>query len=90
MKSRVETPEGVLVRELQGESVLLNLESESYFGLDDVGTRMWQALASTSSVDAAFKMLLAEFDVEPDRLRSDLAAFVDTLAEAGLIRVSQG
>ena len=70
--------------------MLLNLESESYFGLDDVGTRMWQALTSTSSTEAAFEMLLAEFDVEPDRLRSDLADFVHTLTEAGLIRVREG
>lgn len=90
MNSRVETPESVLVRELQGESVLLNLESEAYFGLDDVGTRMWQALTATSSIEAAFEMLLAEFDVEPDRLRSDLTDFVENLTKAGLIRVSQG
>jgi len=84
---RVETPEGVLIRELQGESVLLNLDSETYFGLDDVGTRMWAALHATESVDAAHAALLAEFEVEPERLRADLAAFVETLAGAGLLRV---
>ena len=84
---RVEVPEGVLIRELQGESVLLNLESECYFGLDEVGTRMWSALASTDSIEAACESLLAEYDVERERLRSDLATFVETLAEEGLVRV---
>jgi hypothetical protein len=84
---RVQVPEGVLIRELQGESVLLNLESECYFGLDEVGTRMWNALASTDSIEAACETLLAEYDVEPARLRSDLATFIDTLAEEGLVRV---
>jgi hypothetical protein len=37
----VPSPE-VLVQELEGEAVLLNLASERYFGLDDVGTRIWQ------------------------------------------------
>lgn len=87
---RVEVPEGVLVRELQGESVLLNLDSECYFGLDDVGTRMWSALTATGTLEAAFEALLGEYDVEPGQLRADLAAFVETLAGAGLVRVVPG
>jgi hypothetical protein len=87
---RVEVPEGVLVRELQGESVLLNLDSESYFGLDDVGTRMWSALTTAGSVEAAFETLLGEYEVEPGQLRADLSAFVETLAGAGLVRVVPG
>lgn len=85
---RIEVPDGVLVRELQGESVLLNLDSESYFGLDDMGTRMWQALTTTASSGAAFEALLAEYDVAPETLRADLAEFIETLADAGLIRVA--
>ncbi len=42
--SRVAAPRHVLVRALDRESVLLNLETERYFGLDEVGTRMWQLL----------------------------------------------
>ncbi len=85
---RVTTPEGVMVRELEGESVLLNLHSESYFGLDAVGTRMWAALAESASIEAAFEKLLAEYEVEPDHLRADLRAFIQRLVEAGLIEVS--
>jgi hypothetical protein len=85
---RIEVPEGVLVRELQGESVLLNLDSESYFGLDDVGTRMWHVLAATASTGAAFEALLAEFDVSPEELGRDLAEFIAALSAAGLVRVT--
>ena len=84
---RVEIPEGVLVRELQGESVLLNLDSECYFGLDEVGTRMWGALTSTADVEAACDALLVEYAVERERLHSDLLAFIETLAGEGLVRV---
>ena len=89
LKGRVTTPEGVLVRELEGESVLLNLNSESYFGLDDVGTRMWAALTNSPSIEAAFEMLLAEYEVEPEHLRADLSSLVERLTEAGLIDVSE-
>lgn len=85
---RIEIPEGVLVRELQGEAVLLDLDSECYFGLDEVGTRMWRALSGTLDIAQACESLLAEFDVEPGRLRTDLDEFVEQLAEAGLVRVA--
>jgi hypothetical protein len=87
MEGRVTTPESVLVREIGGESVLLNLASESYFGLDEIGTRMWAALMASCSSASAYEVLLAEYDVEPEQLRADLASFVRELAGAGLIEV---
>lgn len=86
---KVEPGANVLVRELHGESVLLHLDSESYFGLDAVGTGMWNALTSTGSIDAAFEALLLDYDVEPHRLREDLEVFVEGLARAGLVNVRE-
>jgi len=84
---RIRTPEGVLHREIAGESVLLNLGSERYFGLDEVGTRMWAALTTAASIEAACEALLEEFDVDAETLRSDLLAFIAKLEEAGLVAV---
>lgn len=88
LQGKVSIPDGVLVRELQGESVLLNINSESYFGLDDVGTRMWTALTAAPSVEAAYEALLAEYEVEPERLRADLSGFIEKLVELGLLNLS--
>lgn len=85
---RIEIPDGVMMRELQGEAVLLNLDSECYFGLDEVGTRMWAALTTQPTAGAAFEALLAEYEVAPEELRADLAEFVEALAAAGLVRVA--
>lgn len=87
---RVLAPDAVLVRELDGESVLLHLDRESYFGLDDVGTRMWQVLTTAASVEAAYQALLAEYNVDPDLLRRDLADLVQQLVEQGLLEVAGG
>jgi len=87
LKDKITVPDGVLVRELAGESVLLNLNSESYFGLDEVGTCMWAALATSPSIEIAFDTLLAEYEVEPERLRVDLHNFIQKLVELGLIHV---
>ena len=88
LKGKVSIPEGVLVRELRGESVLLNLNTESYFGLDDVGTRMWAVLTGSPSVQAAYEILLAEYEVDPARLSADLQGFIQKLDELGLIKLS--
>ena len=84
---RALVPDTVLVRVLGEESVLLNLDSESYFGLDAVGTRMWSVVAESPSLAAALDRLAEEYDVEPGQLRGDLAKLVGDLADAGLLRL---
>jgi len=84
---RTAVPQHVLVRVLDRESVLLNLETEKYFGLDETGTRMWQLVTAAPNIDAAYQELLAEFDVEPELLRTNLAELLGRLVENGLLVV---
>ncbi len=85
---QVTLAEGVLFQELAGEAVLLNLDSETYFGLDDVGTRMLQVLAASASIGEAQERLLAEYEVEPAVLQADLQALIGELAAHGLVCVT--
>lgn len=84
---RVVVPPHVLIRHLDGESVLLNLESERYFGLDATGTRMWELVTTEPSIARAFDKLLSEFDVEPEALRNHLTELLSGLVENGLLQV---
>ncbi len=84
---RAATPTHVLVRILDRESVLLNLETEQYFGLDETGTRMWQLVTGSPNIDVAYQELLAEFDVEPELLRSNLTELLSRLVDSGLLQV---
>lgn len=88
--SRVKVPDSVLMRELAGESVLLNLVSESYFGLDETGTRMWTVLTEAPNVGVAFETLLGEYEVKPEQLRGDLQVFVEKLRQLGLLEIHAG
>ena len=88
--SRVVVPDTVLFRELDGESVLLNLETESYLGLDAVGTRMWALFSTLPSIQAAYDTLLSEYDVAPEVLRRDVEALLDQMIEHGLVQLSDG
>lgn len=84
---RVETPAHVLVRFLDKESVLLNLETERYFGLDETGTRMWQLVTTSPSISAAYSELQNEFDVESEVLRLHLTELLGRLVDNGLLQV---
>lgn len=84
---KVSVPEDTLIRELEGESVLLNLTNEKYYGLNKVGTRMWNALEKSASIQAAYDQLKAEYDVEPQRLRDDLEKLIVQLQAQGLISI---
>jgi hypothetical protein len=89
-ESRVSVPLDVLISEVGGESVLLNLKSERYFGLDAMGTSMWSALTRAESIQIAYDSLLAEFDVEEDQLRQDLAELLSRLIDQGLLEIAVG
>ena len=82
---RVTVPDGVLISHLQEEAVILNLESERYFGLDDVGTRFLTVLTSSDSIETAYETLRHEYDVDPQVLRDDLHALVEKLVDQGLL-----
>jgi hypothetical protein len=84
---RAAAPAHVLVRYLDKESVLLNLETEQYFGLDETGTRMWQLITASPCIDSAYQELLAEFDVEPELLRANLTDLLSRLVDSGLLQV---
>ena len=79
----------VISQEVSGETVLLDLQSENYFGLDEVGTRIWQLIKETNDLQAIFKTLLVEYDVSEERLRQDLDTLLGEISGLGLVRLEQ-
>ena len=77
----------VLFRDVEGEGVLLDLRSGTYFGLDRVGCRIWQLLQASPELRAVHEQMLRDYDVSPEQLEADLLRLVDELAEAGLVTV---
>ena len=83
--TRVAISETVLFRDLDGEAVLLATESGLYFGLNEIGTRMWTLLHLHGETETVCHALLSEYDVPEERLREDLSSFVDALVIRGLV-----
>ena len=79
----------VISQEVSGETVLLDLQSENYFGLDEVGTRIWQLIKETNDLQAIYQTLLEEYDVSEERLQQDLDTLLGEISGLGLIRLEQ-
>lgn len=85
--ARTKVSDGILFRELDGESVILSLDAETYFGLDEVGTRVWELLRVGPTIQAAYETLCSEYDVDSQQLRRDLEDLLDQLIAHQLIVV---
>lgn len=84
---KVVAPPEVLFQETLGEAVLLNIHSGQYFGLDSVGTRMWEVCTTAHSLRAACDTLASEFEVDRPQLEGDLCQLVQQLSQLGLLEV---
>ena len=80
----------VMFQEVGGEAVLLDLRSETYLGLNETGTRIWQLLQQSGDLHWVLERMLAEYDVDARRMERDLVELVGRLADAGLVTVEGG
>ena len=78
----------VLSQEVSGETVLLDLNSENYFGLNEVGTRIWQLLQEHGDLQKVYDTMLDEYDVDKTQLGKDMEELVAKLVDAGLIEIA--
>lgn len=85
----VRLADGVLFQELDGEAVLLSARSGQYYGLNELGARIWQGLASGNSMAGLLSGITSEYEVGQDRLIDDVARFLDSLEQAGLVKVER-
>lgn len=83
--ARPTVPDHVLFQEVAGNAALLNLETETYFGLDEVGTAMWQALETAETIGAAAESLAEVYDASLETLRQDIATLAQDLRSHGLL-----
>ncbi len=78
----------VLVTRLGDETMMLDLASLRYFGLDPMGTAVWEALTAAPSAAAAVDALLEQYDVDRETLARDVSNLIAQMAEKGLLDVS--
>ena len=73
--------------DLNDETVILHLKTGSYYGLNEVGTRIWNLIQNPTTFDSILKIILSEYDVEQQQLEIDLQKILQDLYDKGLIIV---
>jgi Coenzyme PQQ synthesis protein D (PqqD) len=82
-----EIPDGVLFQKVADEMVILSLNNGIYFGLDPVGTRMWELLAAGKTLAELAEAMTEEYDIGRELVASDAQRLVAELADHGLMRI---
>jgi hypothetical protein len=72
---------------LNDEVAILNLESTLYFGLNEVGSFIWQALSEPKRVGELCEAVLDCFEIDAALCRTDVIRLLTELEEAGLIEI---
>jgi hypothetical protein len=75
---------------VEGEAVILQLETGVYHGLDPVGAYIWSLLQEPKKVSAVRDQLLEEYDVTPESCERDLLKLFEKMAAENLITVRDG
>ncbi|OQX59381.1 MAG: coenzyme PQQ biosynthesis protein PqqD [Helicobacteraceae bacterium 4484_230] len=89
MNQKIKIADSVFAQEVDNEMVLLDMNSENYFGLDEVGKDIWNAMQQTGTLQEVHDAMLEIYDVEEDVLKRDIEVFVDKLLQSGLIELGE-
>ena len=79
----------VIFQQLEGEAVLLNMQTATFFGLNPVGTRIWELLSQHGDLETVTTKFCEEYDVTEDQFLSHLSEFIDKLRCKGLVEASE-
>ena len=78
----------LVASEIDGETVMMSIENSKYYGIDAIGSRIWQLLAQPHSANSICEIMRREYEVpEADCLR-DVLAFMNRLRQERLIESS--
>jgi hypothetical protein len=80
----------VVFRDLDGEAVILDLASGTYFGLNDVGTRVWQLVEFGKDAAEIVDVVASEYDADRETIARDVGRLLDQLASRRLIVAAGG
>jgi hypothetical protein len=85
LTDKVVIPTQVMARQVGHETVILDLASGTYFGLDPVGAHIWQLLGEGKTLAEICEMMLEEYEVEREQLETDVLRLTGELLERGLV-----
>ena len=85
LDAKLSIPPQVMSRLVGDETVLLDLATGVYFGLDGVGKRIWESIAEGNDLGQAVADIVAEYEVDEERAQADVIEFASDLVSRGLL-----
>ena len=86
-ESIIERRKGVVFNKLDDELVMMSIANGEYYGLDSIGTRIWEIIEKETSVANIIQVLCDEYDVNPEQCNIDTMSFLNILLEKKLINI---
>ena len=87
--ARVRLAKDVLMQKVGDDAIVLNLNTENYFTLDEIGTRIIDTLQESDSVTQAVRKLMGIYEVDESKLTSDAVRLVEECEQHGLLQVTE-
>jgi len=83
--TRLTVPDSVVTRDVDGTTIVVDIDSGRSFSLDGTGSRAWSLLSTSDTVQAAYEQLVKEYAAEPTEIRADLEALIQVLMSNRLL-----
>ena len=77
--------QGIISSAIQGEILLLSLQTNNYYGMDEIASRVWMLMEQPIRVADLIDVLLEEYDIERTECLSDVCVFLSNMEEEGII-----
>jgi hypothetical protein len=87
-QSVIRRSKNLLFNEIDGEVVMLSIENSEYYGMDKIGSRIWELIENPVSVNELIGTLMDEYEVTREQCTNDTTEFLEQLAEKKLISIT--
>ena len=88
LSAKVSIPTQVMARTVGDETIILDLASGTYYGLDPVGARMWQLMSEGNSLNSVCDSMLGEYEVTREAMEGDIRRLTEELQAKGLVSLA--
>jgi hypothetical protein len=88
--SEVKRNGALLHAAVHDETLMMNMDSGTYYSVNEVGSRIWELLAEPMVLTELCARIVEEFDVEPKTCEAEVLAFVADLVDRGIVNVTRG
>ena len=88
-KALIRRNPGAISSDLDGEVVILDMESGKYHGLDTTGTKIWELLENQISLNEIVLQLMTKYSVEREQCTTDVKEFIYQMMDSGLVEAAK-